>query len=340
MKNNKIYKLYVIYYNIMNNLDLLDRKILYELDMDSRQPISKLAKKLQKKRNTIEYRIKKLQDKGIIKNFVTLLDAEKLGLTVWNVYLEFQDINLKIEQSIINYLKKINKVWWIAQTTGKYDFIYSMCVKDVKELYNLVRDFNSEFGKYILKQDILAHVEVDVFSRGYFLDKPSSIGIKWAKKTEPITVDKIDKKILKVLSINARISSLDLAQKIKTTPRIVIYRIKELQSKGVISRFRLQLDVNKIGYRFYKVIIYIKNFSKEEESKLREYCKSLGNIFHYEKKIGSWMLELEMDIKNYESAHKLMKTMKEKFSNYIKSYDLMLITNEPKGELDLSQQLD
>jgi hypothetical protein len=31
--------------------------------------------------------------------------------------------------------------------------------------------------------------------------------------------------------------------------------------------------------------------------------------------------------------------MKEKFPDYIKSYDIMLVYNEPKGELDLTQQL-
>jgi DNA-binding Lrp family transcriptional regulator len=322
----------------MNKLDLIDRKILYELDIDARQPISKLAKKLQRKRNTIEYRIKKLQDLGIIKNFVTLLDAEKLGFTVWNVYLQFQDINPEVEQTIIDYLKKSKKVWWVAQTTGKFDFIYSVVIKNIKELYALVREFNSKFSKYILNQEIIAHVEVDIFSRGYFLDKPS-VGVKWSKSSEKIELDPIDKQILRLLSTNARISSVDIAQKIKSSPRVVIYRIKQLQKSGIITRFRLQPDINKIGYSFYKVIVYLKNFSEKQDSQLSEYCKSLGNIFHYERKMGSWMLELEMDIENYEKAHALMKNMKEKYPDYIKCFDLMLITNEPKGELDLTQQL-
>lgn len=322
----------------MKKLDLIDRKILYELDIDARQSLSTLAKKLQRKRNTIEYRIKKLQEEGIIKNFVTLLDAGRLGLTVWNVNLEFQNVDSKVERLIIEYLKNIKKVWWIAQTTGKYDFIYGVCIRNIKEFYDIVREFNSKFGKYILKQDIIAHVEVDVFSRGYFLNKPS-VGVKWSKQYEEIKLDKIDKQILKLLSTNARISSVELAKKIGATPRIVIYRINQLRKNGVITRFRLELDVKKLGYNFYKVIVYLKNFSKEHENKLREYCKNLGNIFHYEKKMGSWMLELEMDIKNYEKANEMMRKMKEMFPDYIKSYDLMLITNEPKGELDLTQQL-
>lgn len=322
----------------MNSQDLLDRKILYELDIDARQSLSALAKKLRRKRNTIEYRIKKLQDRGIIKNFVTLLDAEKLGLTVWNVYLEFQDIDSAAEQAIISYLKTIKRVWWVAQTAGRYDFIYSVYVRNIKEFYSIVREFNSRFGRYILRQDIIAHVEVDVFSRGYFLNQPS-IGVKWSKEAERISLDETDKKILKLLSTNARISSVELAEKIGSTPRIVIYRVKQLEKTGVISRFRLQLDVGKLGYSFYKVIMYLKNYSKEQENRLREYCRNLGNVFHYEKKMGSWMLELEMDIENYEMAHKLMKSMKESFPDYIKGFDLLLITNEPKGELDLTQHL-
>jgi DNA-binding Lrp family transcriptional regulator len=322
---------------MLNQLDLLDRKILYELDINSRQPITILARKLHTKRNIIEYRIKRLQEKGIIKHFVTLLDAEKLGLTIWNVYLQFQDINSKLEKQIISYLKKDNKVWWIAQTTGKYDLIYSIYIKNIREFYDIVRSFNLKFGKHILKQDIVAHVEVDLFSRGYFLNKPS-VGVKWSKRSEKVELDEMDKKILKQLSTNARLSSVELATNLKTTARIVSYRINELQKKGVITRFRLELDVKKLGYSFYKVIIYLKNFSKEQDNDLSEYCKNLGHVFHYERKIGSWMLELEMDIENYESANQLMKKMKETFPNYIKNYDLMLITNEPEGELDLTKQ--
>ncbi|MCR4335813.1 MAG: Lrp/AsnC family transcriptional regulator, partial [archaeon] len=74
------------------DLDLLDRKILYELDIDSRQPLAELAKKVGKSRNVVEYRINKLQKDGVIKNFVTLLDAGRLGLTIWNVYLELQNL--------------------------------------------------------------------------------------------------------------------------------------------------------------------------------------------------------------------------------------------------------
>ncbi|MFH1390779.1 MAG: Lrp/AsnC family transcriptional regulator [Candidatus Diapherotrites archaeon] len=319
-------------------LDLLDKKILYELDINSRQSFSELAKKVGKSRNVVEYRVNKLQKDGVIKNFVTLLDAGRLGLTIWNVYLELQDITPTKEKEIIAYLKSNKKVWWVALTTGKWNLIYSIFVKDVKEFHATVVDFNSKFGKYVLNQSLAAHVEVEIFSRGYFMNKPS-VGHVWYDVIEKVLIDSADKKILKELSTNARASSVDLAEKLGLTPRVVSYRIKELIRKKVISVFRLQPDVSKIGMGFYKVIVNLKNISKEQDESLKEYCRSLGNVFHYEKKIGPWLLELEMDVESFEKVNQLMKTMKEKYSDYIKSYEIMLIYAEPKGELDLTQQL-
>jgi DNA-binding Lrp family transcriptional regulator len=323
---------------IIINLDNLDKKILYELDINSRLPLTVLSKKLHTNRNVIEYRINKLKEKGLIKNFVTLIDGGRLGLTIWNVYLEFQDINPNIEGEIIRFLKDNKKVWWVAQTTGKWNLIYSIFIKDIKEFYNTVREFNGKYGKYILNQEVAAHVEVEVFSRGYFLNKPS-IGVTWYKNVEPVILDDKDKKILKELASNSRISSVELAGKTKTTARIVTYRIKELMKKGVITRFRLQIDSSKIGFNFYKIIVYLKNLSRIHDKELEEYCKNLGNIFHFERKIGPWMLELEMDSESYEKANQILKKMKEDFSDYIKSYEVLMIVDEPKGELDLTQQL-
>jgi hypothetical protein len=51
------------------------------------------------------------------------------------------------------------------------------------------------------------------------------------------------------------------------------------------------------------------------------------------------MLELELEETTYEKTNELMKKMKEKYRDYIESYDVILVTNEPKGELDLTTQL-
>ena len=58
----------------MKNLDLKDRKILYHLDINSRQSFSQLGKKVGLHKDVVAYRVKKLQEKGVIKCFYTEID--------------------------------------------------------------------------------------------------------------------------------------------------------------------------------------------------------------------------------------------------------------------------
>ena len=60
----------------MEKMDVKDRKILYHLDIDSRQSFNNIGKKVGLTRDNVAYRVKRLQDKGIITNFRT------------NIYLE------------------------------------------------------------------------------------------------------------------------------------------------------------------------------------------------------------------------------------------------------------
>ena len=48
-------------------LDVKDKKILYHLNLDCRQSMNSLSKKIGLAKEVIAYRIKRLEEKGIIK---------------------------------------------------------------------------------------------------------------------------------------------------------------------------------------------------------------------------------------------------------------------------------
>jgi len=62
-------------------LGLKDRKILYELDLNSRQSFQKIGKKVRLSKESVFYRIKKLEEEGIIQRYSTMVDVGKLGYT-------------------------------------------------------------------------------------------------------------------------------------------------------------------------------------------------------------------------------------------------------------------
>ncbi len=321
------------------DLDLIDRKIISELDINSRQSLSKIAKKARSSPTVVKYRLKRMEKAGFIKHYNTLLDAGKLGLMVWNVYMKLHNSTNKEENMILEHLCKTRAIWWVAGCSGRWDIIYSACVKDVKELYGIVNGVHNIFSKYILEQSLAAHAEVEIISRGYLTDAPGK-GVTWYKRLDKQELDHNDLRILKTINRNSRMPSTEIARKTGLTPRIVYYRIKDLTKRGIISRFRLQLDVSKIGMSFYKVIVYVKEYTDQKNTRLKNYCIGQGNIIHYEQKVGPWMLELEMDAKGYEEAEKQMRQMKENFPDFVSDYELVLIKEEFKGELDLTKYID
>ena len=75
-------------------LDLKDRKILYELDLNARQSDKEIAKKVGISREAVRYRIQKLIDEGYINYFITLLNTMKLGFYWYRTFFKFQSFSL------------------------------------------------------------------------------------------------------------------------------------------------------------------------------------------------------------------------------------------------------
>ena len=85
----------------MIKIDMKDKRILYELDIDSRQSLSQIGKKVGLPKNVVAYRINKLRQHGIIKTFYTVVDAYKLGYIAFRMYLTYQYMTPEIEKELI-----------------------------------------------------------------------------------------------------------------------------------------------------------------------------------------------------------------------------------------------
>ena len=65
--------------NMAYNLDQIDKRILFELEKNARINDSALAKIVKKSKDSVRYRIKKLEEQKIITGYRTWIDYSKLG---------------------------------------------------------------------------------------------------------------------------------------------------------------------------------------------------------------------------------------------------------------------
>ncbi|MGC9308318.1 MAG: Lrp/AsnC family transcriptional regulator, partial [Thermoplasmatota archaeon] len=87
----------------MADLDIKDRKILYQLDLDSRQSFRSIGRKVGLSKDTVIARVNRLEEAGVIDNYFTYIDTYKLGYTIFRCYFVFQYVSPEIEAEIINH---------------------------------------------------------------------------------------------------------------------------------------------------------------------------------------------------------------------------------------------
>ena len=310
-------------------LDLKDKKILTLLDEDARYTNSQIARRVKLSKPAVEYRIQRFHKNKIIFEHYTVIDFTKLGYSQYKIYFKFQNVGLDEEKRIVNYwIKETNSVW-VGGIRGRWDLSVSVLAKNNFEFGYVLGKFMNKFAKFILEKDVLLTEYSPIYSREYLTHTKSSEFV-YGVPSEIIKLDDVDKKILKVLSTNARINIINLAEKIKLSRDIINYRLKKLTKQEIIVGYRTYLNLEKLGIRHYKIIFRTKNFNELAEKKIKQYVASHKKATQFLKLIGSWDLEIEFEVEGEDELYKVLNDIRKKFSNVIRDYDIVRIIKTEK----------
>ena len=96
-------------------LDLKDRKILYQLDLNCRQSNTQIGKKVGLRKDIVSYRINRMEEKGVITGYWTDIDSFKLGYDVYRIYIKFQNATTDIKNEIIQYFSDYTNIYSLFQ---------------------------------------------------------------------------------------------------------------------------------------------------------------------------------------------------------------------------------
>ena len=133
-------------------LDLFDKKIIYELEKDSSQPISKIAKKIKRSKEFVNFRMNRLEKEEIILGYSAIVDMAKLGYFTLRVYIKWQNITQEEKQKFYDKIKIKENVWTTTVLHGKWDFAFFIGIKTedyIKSFHKLWKTlyFSNPHGK-------------------------------------------------------------------------------------------------------------------------------------------------------------------------------------------------
>ena len=305
----------------MLKIDLKDRRILYQLDIDSRQSFSQIGKKVGLPKTVVAYRINKLMQDGIIKNFYTVIDAFKLGYTSLRFYLTYQYTTPEIEKEIVEYFIKNKYTWWLGTFEGRFDLAVIMWVKNLNEFYAFWKETLKRYRYYFQDQVFSIYVMLYLYRYSYLLEEYEKSDRQKYQITgsgSPVQIDDLDFKILRLIGPNARMPVTEVAKKLDSTVTVINHRIKKLIKLDVIQGFRVNIDTAKLGYRWFKVDIDLKEYTKRD--KIISYIKQNPNLIIVDESAGVSDLELEFHLKTLGDVHQIMEDIIIKFPGVVKNY--------------------
>ena len=114
-------------------MDLIDKKLLFLLQTDSKKTTKELSLKLNLSVTAVYERIKKLEREGIIDKYVVLLNRSKVdkGFVVFchiKLIQHTREFLTKFESEVV----KLPEILECHHVSGDYDYILKIAVKDME----------------------------------------------------------------------------------------------------------------------------------------------------------------------------------------------------------------
>lgn len=335
--------LYIIFLIMMDMqeifpLDEKDRKILWLLSCDARMSFSKIAKMAGISKDIVNYRVRRLEDSGVLLGSYALVDPSCLGLMSARVWMKFQHVSPKIEKKIFEYYAGQQSTGWTVGRSGEFDYGTTFWGNSVSDLYETKTKVLHKFGQYMHR------FEVGIYSRQHFFDKKYLGGkeecslhkiICDSKKED---LDGSDMKVLRLLTEDGRMPVVEIAKRIGENPYSVNYRLKRLM-KNAIKTFLPRIDLAKIGYSWYKISIYLEDHGAM--GRLLAFCSSQPNVTQAcEFLVGGADLEIDVNVRSHAELRDLSDRMMAQFSREITHLEFAQygkeykVTFMPMGESD------
>lgn len=295
-------------------LDKKDQRILYELDFEARLPFSQLAKRVGLSKQGVEYKVRNLMKKGVIKGFYPIVNVPKLGYIYCRFSFSFRNITQEKEKEILKYLQDNNRVFWLFTAQGYCDVLCALWARNVTEFREFVEGFLSRYGEYIGSKNESINTDTILYQNRFLVREKDTREINIKETTERVIIDKKDEEVLKELCVNARVPLVDIAKKVHLSAKVVAYRIRRMEKAGLIEGYRPIIDYNVLGFAYYKVWIALSNITSTRLKQLHEYVKRNPIVLYLVKGIGlPGELDIEVIVKSNIELYNFIKDLKLKF---------------------------
>jgi Lrp/AsnC family leucine-responsive transcriptional regulator len=311
---------------MVEELDIYDKKILFELDINSRISASKLAKKLKIPKETVNYRIKRLEKNGWINHLYTIFNASLFGYSYYRIYLKFYKLTEATEMEIIDYITSDQSCANLRIVEGHYDMVFLTIQKNPNELKGFLQCFLNTFGMYVQEKNVFILIKTHKLNQKY-LFKGNTIKTTFNHiESKNYSLDTIDLGVIKTISTNTRRKLSDIGNSLNVDSRLIKYHLKRMEQTGIIVAYTVNLNLVKLNRELIQIDIALKDPALIP--RIIEFFDKTNTCVFIHELLGTYDLSVEIYVEDDEMLRDIIEKFKEKFLQHYVYYDVSHVYKE------------
>ncbi|MGV8168635.1 MAG: Lrp/AsnC family transcriptional regulator [Candidatus Nanoarchaeia archaeon] len=329
----------------MASLDSKDKKILFAVNNEARQPLSKIASETNLPRHVVKRRLEQLEKTKIIKAYKLKINHQLLGQEEYEVYLRLMDFDGQRTKKLIKSLVANNHVSWIGLCFGNYDLKISFYAKNNKEFFGILSESLTGFRDIIKAQETLSLTKKYKMDSSLFLEtilkekfSPNTknekvfISKKRTKKTEKVILDSNDKKLISLLSKKPTATLSELSKELNMSLQGVKNRLEALYAQKIILGTSALINGQALGF-IWATCLFKLALDENGEEELEKYTLTMSGTTSAVRLLGKWDLGVTFFSESIKDLQESINDFKAKFKDNIKDYDSLIILESYKYPL-------
>lgn len=142
-------------------MDEIDISILNALQQNARQKHNELARQLKIAPSTVSERVKRMESRGLIKEYRATIDTNKAGFAI-QAFISIR-LGRHEKETIQNFEEQLTAIPHVLacyHLTGRYDYLLHVVAADLDELGQLVKNVIGQVPGYVTSETFVILSEI------------------------------------------------------------------------------------------------------------------------------------------------------------------------------------
>ena len=305
-------------------MDQLDREILTWLDRNCRMSSVELSQHVKRSRQTVEYRVSRLEDQCIITGYTSSFNPTRVGYRLYKIYLRLRNVP-DAREKLLQLLYELGSVYWVGESSGTWDLLFGIFYKSEREILDITHRLTSEFHHTIVAHSGHSIIQILQYPKMYFTGAPQAYR-ELSGATLAHELDSLDARIIAELIRNARTSLNEIGERLAASTVLIHRRLKKLEQAGILFQHRISVDLKKLGLELYKAIITTGFYSEDVHVRFVEFISGRKELQFFVRNI--WSIELELIVESYQAYESIIDEIRKNFPRLIDSLDTLLLESD------------